>query len=837
MKFKFTNKKHVFVQTDKDKIEIFNHSKEDYWVDETEFRGNFSRKQLQITFNAEIIEGKACTAYLLNRKREILRPLLADETQYVSVAPRIFSFRYCVPAKTHCIIKTIEAKKIEDYTDDIKNFFTEKTILISPGYPSKNNKYFWAFVHSRVKEYAKSGLKMNVAVPSYTNDMSISRFEGINVCKLSWFDMRELLQTKDFSNIIIHFFSDEVANILSSISISEKNIYIYCHSADLLYRDLNKLSTRYFDEVSPVSTDQKKYFETKDKLVRRFNNRKNVKFVFGTKWALNTSQEENKITYTNSTVIPCPIDEDNFEYIKRDPEKRKNIVIVRKFDNINTYGIDINVKCILELSKRDFFNDLTFNIYGEGDYHKVLLAPLKQFDNVHIHNHYLSHEEMQKIYSENGIALFGTRYETQGVAAAEAAMSGLVVITNNVAAVSNVFNEDMLCAPEDYKGMADRCEYYYRNPMAYLADSEKMHNCVLRTCSSKQSLKKDLEIFEEIASVEKKTTYPRPSENIVLSVVVPSYNAQQWLKHGVETVISSKYADKIEVLVINDGSKDATGKIGAELERKTTVDGKSIVRLINKENGGHGSTINVGIKEAKGKYLKMMDADDYYDTEALDKLIPLLENETSDIVLTDYVEDWSTTARFIPQLNYSFMEPGKKYDIEELCYEGYGFNRYANILHTSTYRTEMLRNGNFSISEHCFYVDMEMNTFSFMLAKTITYYPLQLYIYYLGRKGQSVSPEAFKRNYQQHEHVLMKILSVISKSDISYGKKTCLYRTIILPMVETQYYICTEYLDDGKAFMEFDNEMRKYEEIYHHPFIENERVKYHRATNGRRIGK
>ena len=59
MKFKFTNKKHVFVQTDKDKIEIFNHSKEDYWVDETEFRGNFSRKQLQITFNAEIIEAIA----------------------------------------------------------------------------------------------------------------------------------------------------------------------------------------------------------------------------------------------------------------------------------------------------------------------------------------------------------------------------------------------------------------------------------------------------------------------------------------------------------------------------------------------------------------------------------------------------------------------------------------------------------------------------------------------------------------------------------------------------------------------------------------------------------
>lgn len=83
----------------------------------------------------------------------------------------------------------------------------------------------------------------------------------------------------------------------------------------------------------------------------------------------------------------------------------------------------------------------------------------------------------------------------------------------------------------------------------------------------------------------------------------------------------------------------------------------------------------------------------------------------------------------------------------------------------------MLRDANFKISEHCFYVDMELNTFAFMASKTVTYYPLQLYIYFLGREGQSVSPESFK-NYKQHEHVTLKLVKAVEENkNISKLKK------------------------------------------------------------------
>ena len=93
-----------------------------------------------------------------------------------------------------------------------------------------------------------------------------------------------------------------------------------------------------------------------------------------------------------------------------------------------------------------------------------------------------------------------------------------------------------------------------------------------------------------------------------------------------------------EILIINDGSTDSTSAIGKMYEQLTTVNGRSIVKLIDKENGGHGSGINKGIELATGKYFKVVDADDWVDEEQYDKLLKNLIHEDADLVLTDYCE-------------------------------------------------------------------------------------------------------------------------------------------------------------------------------------------------------
>lgn len=100
----------------------------------------------------------------------------------------------------------------------------------------------------------------------------------------------------------------------------------------------------------------------------------------------------------------------------------------------------------------------------------------------------------------------------------------------------------------------------------------------------------------------------------ILTVSIAAYNADWCLKKCLDSFIASKYLDLLDIIVVNDGSKDNTAAIASEYVKKFSAS----IRLINKENGGHGSTINTSIDNAMGKYFKIVDSDDWVDTEALD---------------------------------------------------------------------------------------------------------------------------------------------------------------------------------------------------------------------------
>ena len=301
----------------------------------------------------------------------------------------------------------------------------------------------------------------------------------------------------------------------------------------------------------------------------------------------------------------------------------------------------------------------------------------------------------------------------------------------------------------------------------------------------------------------------------VLSVVVPSYNVEKYLWNGIISIINHKNSHKLEVLIVDDGSKDKTAEIGKKLEAFCEKAGKKIVRLISKENGGHGSTINVGIREAKGKYIRIVDGDDTLDSVQFSQLIDILETETSDIVLTKYMEDFSLWNGLVIKDTYPFMIPGKKYRFEDLCFEGYGFNEWGPILACSTYRTDFIRNADFQLSEKCFYVDVELNTFISLACKTISYYPLNIYRYLLGRVGQSVSKAAYMRNYKNHEHVTMRVIKSLmeKKSEISQARYEYILNKIVLKMIITQYIVSVEFYNAPGPFRSFEKRLKEYPEL------------------------
>lgn len=790
----------------------------------------------EIDFQGDVIRGEngGIIAKLVSKTGNVFLEIPFNNKLYTPKKANIFMMALRIMPNAKVVIKKLELNFIEKYDSKIKKGLSGDMVLIVPGYPSNEKKYNFSFVHSKVRQYKKLGWNIDILVVTGDEESSKYEFEGVNVTKTNYLNARNILQENKYKKIIIHFFNDEYVNLIDSVDTSESEIYIYSHGADLIYRDYNLMTTKYFNQPLKITNSQADLYAKKDKIIERYNNKENVKWIFGTNWAKNRAEQLSNIKFNKYSIIPCIIDDTIFEFQAKKAEDRKKIFSIKKFDDVNTYSVDILVRTILELSKRECFNSLEFNLYGDGTDFDRLLQPLKNFDNVHLYKKFLTHEEIAKVHKENGIGFFPTRYETQGVSASEAAMSGLVVISGNTAAVPEVFEDcGILCDKEDYVAYADAIEDLYNNPEKFEKLSITMHDKMLEKFGNQKVMNAEIEMFNNNEDMKIQINVPE-KEDTILTIAIASYNVEKYLKNGVLSLLRSRVASKLEILIINDGSKDDTAKIGKELELLTTVNGKSIVKLIDKENGGHGSTINKGIELATGKYFKLMDGDDYFDTAELEKLVEILDKEDCDIVLNNYVEDLAVYSTRNEKYLYDFMVPGFKYNLEDLCEGEYGFDKWGPLLSTSTYKTKMLQDANFKISEKCFYVDMELNTYAFISAKTIMYYPLNLYIYYIGRAGQSVSRESYTRNYKNHEHVTLKLIKEYYENDkITDKKKVYIKNKIIIPLVKCQYMISTEFFNNGVAFRSFDSKLKQYPEFYN--YINELKVKINRLTNGHMI--
>lgn len=318
-------------------------------------------------------------------------------------------------------------------------------------------------------------------------------------------------------------------------------------------------------------------------------------------------------------------------------------------------------------------------------------------------------------------------------------------------------------------------------------------------------------------------------KSALLSIVVPTYNCESSLKKGVLSLVDHSLVNLLEIIIINDGSSDSSLKIARELAKKYPS-----VKVINKENGGHGSTINVGLKQATGKYFRLMDADDYYDTKELVKFLKRLKEENTDMVLTDYTEVDFDSGSLKPVCHYSNLPEYKTQKLDNMVDNKHGFNEFGPLLSTTTCKTALLKSAKFKLDENCFYVDMEYNFMAYMSSETVIYYPLNVYRYVVGETGQSVSIMSKKRNYLDHERVCFRLLNEyeLQKNKLSPEKQKYLRDKLVAPMCDWQYYILLHYLRSQKEFLKFDEKLKKYPDFYYSPKVAGKVVKLMRLLRG-----
>lgn len=252
----------------------------------------------------------------------------------------------------------------------------------------------------------------------------------------------------------------------------------------------------------------------------------------------------------------------------------------------------------------------------------------------------------------------------------------------------------------------------------------------------------------------------------VLSFVIPAYNSEHFLDKAILSMLVPEVMDKLEVIVINDGSTDRTPEV-AEKYCKAYPD---VVRLISQENKGHGGAINTGCSVATGKYLKVIDADDWIESKNLPKFISLLKNCESDVVLTHFntVDISSGEIRKWKSFPQTF---GKTLTFEEIMENKRDFFRVL-CFHGITYKTEFYRRFGIPLSEHVFYEDFEYATFPCCFTKNVTPLDLFIYEYRIGDVNQSVSDAAKLKRVRHIETVLNRMIAENKRAEaLSEGGK------------------------------------------------------------------
>lgn len=233
----------------------------------------------------------------------------------------------------------------------------------------------------------------------------------------------------------------------------------------------------------------------------------------------------------------------------------------------------------------------------------------------------------------------------------------------------------------------------------------------------------------------------------ILTIAVPSYNVEQYLDKALCAYADDRLKDGLEVLVVDDGSTDRTAEIAQSYVEKYP----EIFRLIRKENGGHGSAVNAGMDHATGKYFRIVDGDDWVNTDNLVKLLALLQDSEADIVVDEKREVHMVTGdtQFFPlpdSVGRNWM-----YEFTDICENTQVID--CMMMHTMNTKTALLRENNIHLLEHIFYVDYEYIVKATTAAKTVTFVDLEIYQYLVGNVNQSVSYQNWVKRYAHHDKV------------------------------------------------------------------------------------
>lgn len=249
--------------------------------------------------------------------------------------------------------------------------------------------------------------------------------------------------------------------------------------------------------------------------------------------------------------------------------------------------------------------------------------------------------------------------------------------------------------------------------------------------------------------------------NKLLTVSVAAYNGAATLAKALDSCLCDAM-DALEVLVVDDGSKDNTAALARTYEERWP----GTFRLVSKPNGGYGTTITAALAQAQGRYFRTLDCDDWFSPGSLDEELTALQTCDADVLCTNYqtIVNGAVAQRFDVCAGRA-AGPLTSDAMTGFCME----------MHALTFRTEILRRAGLTLPAHCLYTDMLYTFEGLCAAETVAYLPVQMYCYQLGNGGQSTSLRSYQNHFEDYQKVTTLILQKAER-DLPASRRAAMAR-------------------------------------------------------------
>lgn len=640
-------------------------------------------------------------------------------------------------------------------------------LVITRAYPAAADPVRGAAVHSSIMAWRARG-----------HSVHLFAWDGVSRERAA--ELVGLLSEQAFDRIVVFGFDERVAHVIDrGWRCQATPVTVYC-GHDALFAETFDFARPYFTRPTVAPRDDARSLSW-----GRFAADPRVDWVFRSHWHQSRAEQLLGLRFERATVIPVAVDR-VFRAVEKSPLARTRLVFFGRFADERRHGVDVFVQTLLALSRRSGFERLDVLLVGDGLKHTELLSPLSHLKNVRAERKNAGPSELAGLLGDRGIAVLPGRAPLQGLRACQAAAAGLAVLAPASGGTTQFFpaNPGLIAESEDPLAWANAIESLVRSPERFAAAIRGLAKHVLGACAPEIVTERELALLSATPAQAPTLRSAAP----LLTVTVPAYNAGHQLARCVESLVRLAPPNSLEVLIVDDGSTDHTGAVASSLG----IRWPQVVRVITQENRGHGGAVNTGLRDARGRYFRVVDADDWVDSHAFAGQLAQLPREATDLLLTDYAEVTDDSATPRPVELFGRLTVGGTCWFDTLTDPVYGLTSWGPILSTSTFRTELLRKARLSLSERSAYVDMEYCTLGLEHVETLKYLGLDVYRYSLGSTAQSVSAQSFSRRYKQHEAVIFRLCDFVRDAPLSEAKRRYVIDRVLLALIEAHVDVLRE---------------------------------------------